>query len=94
MATMSGRTRTALMRQQNQLSGQVTTLRAADRMLSGALAACDPVTQHEMLSGYLETLQEVRVSLQRLEGFAAKRLDGALHDAGPMPSFAGSLGLD
>lgn len=94
MASMSGRTRSALLRQQNQLCSQVNTLRSADRVLSGALAACDPVTQHEMLSAYLESVQEVRVALQRIEGFAAKRLELVGPTDGPLPSFAGSLGID
>jgi hypothetical protein len=41
----------------------------ADRMLAGALSACDGSSQYAMLGTYLAALQELRVSLQRLEGF-------------------------
>jgi hypothetical protein len=72
--TLSGRARTALQQHQRRVAVLQRELNSVDRVLSGALAACDGPSQHEMLGAYLEAVQELRVSLQRLEGFLIQRL--------------------
>jgi hypothetical protein len=71
---LSGRARTALLQHQRRVSVLQRELQGVDRVLSGALTACDGASQHEMLGAYLEAVQELRVSLQRLEGFLMQRL--------------------
>ena len=39
-----------------------------------AVSACDALTQRESVENYLETIQELRVSLQRLEAFVLQKL--------------------
>jgi len=70
----SGRARAALSQHQRRVIELHRDMQVADRVLSGALAACDGNSQHEMLSAYLETVQELRVGLQRLEGFLLQRV--------------------
>jgi len=72
--TLSGRARTSLQQYQRRIDLQQRELQRVERVLSGALTACDASSQHEMLASYLEALQELRVSLQRLEGFLMQRL--------------------
>jgi hypothetical protein len=62
------------MRHQHQLASQAQSLRTIDRVLSGALAACDGHAQHEMLGSYFEAVQELRVSMQRFETFLDARV--------------------
>ena len=71
---LSGRARTALQQHQRRVAVLQRELHGVDRVLSGALTACDGASQHEMLGTYLEAVQELRVSLQRLEGFLMQRL--------------------
>ncbi len=71
---LSGRARTALLQHQRRVSVLHRELQGVDRVLSGALTACDGASQHEMLGAYLEAVQELRVSLQRLEAFLMQRL--------------------
>ncbi len=78
---LSGRARTALMKHQRQVGERGRELATADRMLAGALVACDDRYQREMLEAYLESVQELRVSLQRLEDFLMKRLSSPGLDA-------------
>lgn len=74
---LSGRARAAMMRHQHQLASQTASLRTVDRVLSGTLVACDHATQYEMLASYFESVQELRVSMQRLESFLAARIEPA-----------------
>ena len=53
---------------------QLRETQSVDRVLTGALSACDAGTQREAFENYLETIQELRVSLQRLEGFLLQKL--------------------
>ena len=79
--SFSGRARAALQQHQRRVTLLEREFHAADRVLSGALTACDGASQYEMLSAYLEAAQELRVSLQRLESFLLQRLgdpDGAV----------------
>lgn len=83
---LSGRARAALQQHQRRVTELQRDVQAADRVLSGALTACDGHSQREMLSTYLEAVQELRVSLQRLEGFLLQRLVGAPDDVTPSNS--------
>jgi len=76
LAELSGRARVALMQHQRRIALQQRELQSADRVLAGALSACDAKAQHEMLAAYLEAIQELRVGLQRLESFLIQRLSG------------------
>lgn len=71
---LSGRALAALMQHQRRLDKLLRDLQTADRTLAGALAGCDAPSQVEMLANYLENVQEVRVAVQRLEGFLLTRL--------------------
>jgi hypothetical protein len=71
---LSGRARNALQQHQRRVAVLQRELHDVDRVLAGALTACDGATQLEMLGAYLEAVQELRVSLQRLEGFLIQRL--------------------
>lgn len=71
---LSGRARSALMRHQHQLATRAQTVRTIDRVLSGALSACAADAQREMLADYFEAVQELRVSMQRLETLLDARL--------------------
>ena len=73
---LSGRARAALQQHQRRVSLLQRELQGIDRVLAGALTACDGASQHEMLGAYLEAVQELRVCLQRLEGFLMQRLVG------------------
>jgi hypothetical protein len=73
-AVLSGRARTALQQHQRRVAVLQRELQGVDRVLSGALTACDGPSQHEMLGAYLEAVTELRVSLQRLESFLMQRL--------------------
>jgi hypothetical protein len=73
-APLSGRARTALLQLQRRVTEREREMKAADRVLSGALSAASVDTQTEMLETYLETVQELRVSLQRLEAFLISRV--------------------
>ena len=73
-AALSGRATAALMQHQRHLAKSLRELNAADRTLAGALAACDAPGQLEMLANYLETVQEARAVMQRLEGFLLTRI--------------------
>ena len=77
---LSGRARAALQQHQRRVTELQRDVQSADRVLSGALTACDGHSQREMLSTYLEAVQELRVSLQRLEGFLLQRLVGVADD--------------
>ncbi len=68
---LSGRAQLKLMRHQYRVANQASNLRAVERVLVGSLAACDARTQAEMLGTYLESVQELRVQLQRLEAVTA-----------------------
>jgi hypothetical protein len=72
--SFSGRARAALQQHQRRITLLERDFHHADRVLSGALTACDGPSQYEMLSAYLEAAQELRVSLQRLESFLLQRL--------------------
>lgn len=71
---LSERAKTALARHQRDVSTQLRELQTIDRVLSGALSACEASAQREVVESYLETVQELRVSLQRLEGFLLQKL--------------------
>lgn len=86
---LSERARTALSRHQRTVTTQLRDLQAADRVLSGALTACDQATQKETVETYLDTVQELRVSLQRLESFLLQKLTGRYASVG-----GGSAELD
>ena len=78
---LSGRARTALLQLQRRATELDREMRAADRVLAGALSAGTGETQTEMLGAYLESVQELRVCLQRLEAFLMSRvLTGADRD--------------
>jgi hypothetical protein len=81
---LSARSRVALAKHQRQVSVQLRELGAADRVLSGALAACDGAGQRETLEAYFDAVQELRVSVQRLEDFLLQRVsqDGSHAPAG------------
>jgi hypothetical protein len=80
-APLSGRARTALLQLQRRATELDREMRAADRVLAGALSAGTGETQTEMLGSYLESVQELRVCLQRLEAFLMSRvLPGAERD--------------
>jgi hypothetical protein len=78
---LSGRARTALQQHQRRVAVLQRELHGADRVLSGALTACDGPSQREMLGAYLEAVQELRVSLQRLEAFLMQRLVGRIAES-------------
>ena len=71
---LSARGRVALARHQREVLTQIREMQTVDRVLNGALSACDAATQRESVENYLETVQELRVSLQRLEGFLLQKL--------------------
>ena len=71
---LSTRRRTALSRHQRQVTVCLRDLHSADRLVTGALSACDASGQRESMEAYLESVQELRVALQRLEGFLLQRL--------------------
>ena len=71
---LSARARTALSRHQREVVNNLRELQAVERVLSGALSACDAITHRESVETYLETIQELRVSLQRLEAFVLQKL--------------------
>ncbi len=71
---LSGRGTTALLQHQRNLTKALRDLNEADRTLAGALAACDAPGQMEMLGNYLESVQEARAAIQRLEGFLLTRI--------------------
>ena len=71
---LSARGRVALARHQREVLTQMREMQSVDRVLNGALSACDAATQRESVENYLETVQELRVSLQRLEGFLLQKL--------------------
>lgn len=71
---LSGRARSALQQHQRRVAVLERDLHGVDRILAGALSACDGSSQQEMLGAYLEAVQELRVSLQRLEAFLLQRL--------------------
>jgi hypothetical protein len=75
-APLSGRARAALSQHQHRVAVLQRDLQSADRVLAGALSACDGSSQADMLGSYLEAVQELRVSLERLEGFLMQRLAG------------------
>jgi hypothetical protein len=72
--SFSGRARATLQQHQRRITLLERDLQHADRVLAGALTACDGPSQYEMLGAYLEAAQELRVSLQRLETFLLQRL--------------------
>jgi len=80
-APLSGRARTALLQLQRRFTELEREMRAADRVLSGALSAGSPQAQTEMLETYLESVQELRVCLQRLEAFLISRVLPARDDS-------------
>lgn len=91
---LSARGRNALARHQREVVNHLRELQAVDRVLSGALSACDGATQRETFENYLETVQELRVSLQRLEGFLLQKLTtrhgtGAAEDTDPLNGAGG-----
>ncbi len=92
---LSGRARAALQQYQRRVALLQRELNGADRLLAGALTACDGASQREMLGAYLEAVQELRVSLQRLEGFLVQRLiepnDRVESRSGAAPPFDGVL---
>lgn len=71
---LSARGRAALSRHQREVAVQLRETQSVDRVLTGALSACDAGSQREAFENYLETIQELRVSLQRLEGFLLQKL--------------------
>jgi hypothetical protein len=73
--SLSGRARTKLLRHQQQVGAHAHALRSSDRMLAGTLAACDAATQCEALAAHLESVQELRVALQRLDAFLESRIE-------------------
>jgi hypothetical protein len=92
---LSGRARAALQQYQRRVALLQRDVNSVDRLLAGALTACDGTSQHEMLGVYLEAVQELRVGLQRLEGFLVQRLiapdDGAEPRSSGEPQFDGVL---
>lgn len=84
---LSARGRAALARQQREIVNQLRELQTVDRVLSGALSACDSTTQRESFENYLEAVQELRVSLQRLESFLLQKL---LKPCGAIESLTGN----
>jgi hypothetical protein len=66
---LSARGRTALNRHQRQVTLCLRDVQSADRVVLGALTACDASGQRESIETYLEAVQELRVALERLEGF-------------------------
>jgi ubiquinone biosynthesis protein UbiJ len=81
VAPLSGRAQTALQQHQRGIAQLQRNLQSVDRVLSGALTACDAHSQNEMLSTYLESVQELRVALERLEGFLMQRLSKTVPSA-------------
>src|SRR3974390_2395156 len=77
---LSGRRRIALNRHQRQVTVCLRELQTADRLVMGALSACDASGQRESMEEYLESVQELRVALQRLEGFLLQRLTRPIGD--------------
>jgi hypothetical protein len=90
--SLSGRARTALQQHQRRVEVLQRELHGVDRMLAGAMTACDGRSQHEMLGAYLEAVQELRVSLQRLEGFLMQRL--VRNGAGSEPALGNRRSLE
>ena len=71
---LSGRAKNAMLQLQRRVTEREREMRSADRVLTGALSAASMDAQTEMLETYLETVQELRVSLQRLEDFLMSRV--------------------
>jgi len=71
---LSGRAKNAMLQLQRRVTEREREMRSADRVLTGALSAASMNAQTEMLESYLETVQELRVSLQRLEDFLMSRV--------------------
>jgi len=76
ISPLSARARIALQQHQRRVTVLLRDLQGTDRVLAGALTACDAASQREMLGAYLEAVQELRVGLQRLEAFLLQRLTG------------------
>ena len=77
----SARRRATLARHQRQVTVCLKSMQSADRLVIGALSACDASGQRESVETYLESIQELRVSLQRLEAFLLQRLLRPENDA-------------
>jgi hypothetical protein len=75
-APLSARARIALQQHQRRVAVLFRDLEGTDRVLAGALTACDAASQREMLLAYLETVHELRVGLERLEAFLLLRMTG------------------
>jgi hypothetical protein len=71
---LSGRARASLAQHQHRVAVRQRQMQAADRVLSGAVAACDAAAQRESLAVYLESVQELRGAVQRLEYFLLRRV--------------------
>jgi len=93
VAPLSGRARAALQQHQRRVLLLQREMQGVDRVLAGALTACDGPSQHEMLGAYLEAVQELRVSLQRLEGFLMQRLAGRIAEGDGAPLDIHPLGF-
>jgi hypothetical protein len=78
---LSGRFKQELARRQRHCAALVQQVRAADRMLTGSLVACDANTQAEMVAAMLECVQELRVGLQRIESYVQEVLPRGLSPA-------------
>ena len=83
LAPLSARARIALQQHQRRVTVLLRDVQGTDRVLAGALTACDAASQREMLGAYLEAVQELRVGLQRLEAFLLQRLTARGMVAGP-----------
>ena len=75
---LSARARAALARHQREVIVQLREMQSVDRVLNGVLAACDARSQRETVENYLESVQELRVSLQRLENFLLQKVSHPL----------------
>lgn len=75
-APLSARARIALQQHQRRVAVLFRDLEGTDRVLAGALTACDLATQRERLLAYLGAVHELRVGLERLEAFLRLRMTG------------------
>ena len=95
LAPLSARARISLQQHQRRVTLLLRDLQGADRVLAGALTACDAPSQREMLGAYLDAVQELRVGLQRLEAFLLQRLTGrGAIDGGPVALRAVGCAVD
>jgi hypothetical protein len=72
---LSGRAQDRLSQLQRALTIELRTLNSQQSLLLGALQACDIGTQSSLLQDYLERINAVAVTVERLRAFVSHHVD-------------------